>query len=120
MHREPAPKAALPVITFNETATVHINGEDIRAVHFRTATRRRRGGWVHAIERGPHGRRFFNGVFPFIDVDSGGSVQGLIKNIEEIIRSSSLTLRSFGARRAGDCGRSEEISGVSEGHLLHR
>ena len=33
-HRDPAPKSALPVITFNNTATVHINGEDIRAVHF--------------------------------------------------------------------------------------
>jgi cyclase len=31
------------------------------------------------------GDDFFNGVFPFIDVDSGGSVLGLIKNLEEII-----------------------------------
>ena len=31
---KPAPKAALPVITFNARATVHFNGEDIRAIHF--------------------------------------------------------------------------------------
>src|SRR5438067_9728804 len=30
----PAPKGALPVITFNDTATVHVNGEDIKAIHF--------------------------------------------------------------------------------------
>src|SRR3954469_20335286 len=30
----PAPKDALPVITFNDRATLHVNGEDIRAVHF--------------------------------------------------------------------------------------
>src|SRR5258708_11755098 len=28
----PAPKEALPVITFNDRATVHLNGEDIRAI----------------------------------------------------------------------------------------
>jgi cyclase len=31
------------------------------------------------------GDDFFNGVFPFIDIDSGGSVKGLMKNLEEII-----------------------------------
>ena len=30
----PAPKDALPVITFNDRATIHVNGEDIQAVHF--------------------------------------------------------------------------------------
>jgi cyclase len=30
----PSPAAALPVITFNDELTVHINGEDIRAIHF--------------------------------------------------------------------------------------
>jgi glyoxylase-like metal-dependent hydrolase (beta-lactamase superfamily II) len=32
--RPPAPRQALPIVTFNDTATVHVNGEDIRAVHF--------------------------------------------------------------------------------------
>ena len=31
---EPQPKAALPIITFDEDVTVHLNGEDIRALHF--------------------------------------------------------------------------------------
>src|SRR6059058_4328269 len=30
----PAPKEALPIITFNDRAAVHLNGEDIRAIHF--------------------------------------------------------------------------------------
>src|SRR5271157_4093287 len=34
MEIKPAPKEALPVITFNDRATVHLNGEDIRAIHF--------------------------------------------------------------------------------------
>src|SRR5262249_19339457 len=32
--RPAAPKGALPVITFDDRLTVHINGEDIRAIHF--------------------------------------------------------------------------------------
>src|SRR5712671_5827374 len=31
---KPAPKEALPVITFNDRASVHLNGEDIKAIHF--------------------------------------------------------------------------------------
>src|SRR5690348_2882653 len=31
---KPAPKEALPIITFDHDVTVHLNGEDIRALHF--------------------------------------------------------------------------------------
>ena len=34
MHRDPAPRDALPIITFDHDVTVHLNGEDIRALHF--------------------------------------------------------------------------------------
>src|SRR5215831_4025787 len=34
MENKPAPKGALPVITFEHDVTVHLNGEDIRALHF--------------------------------------------------------------------------------------
>ncbi len=34
MEVKPAPKGALPVITFGHDVTVHLNGEDIRALHF--------------------------------------------------------------------------------------
>ncbi len=85
-HRDPAPKSALPVITFNNTATVHINGEDIRAVHFPHGhTDGDAVVWFTQSNVVHMGDDFFNGVFPFIDIDSGGSVKGLMKNLEEII-----------------------------------
>ena len=85
-HRDPAPKVALPIITFNNTATVHINGEDIRAVHFPHGhTDGDAVVWFTQSNVVHMGDDFFNGVFPFIDVDSGGSVKGLMKNLEEII-----------------------------------
>jgi Zn-dependent hydrolases, including glyoxylases len=85
-HRDPAPKVALPIITFNNTATVHINGEDIRAVHFPHGhTDGDAVVWFTQSNVVHMGDDFFNGVFPFIDIDSGGSVKGLMKNLEEII-----------------------------------
>lgn len=81
----PAPNAALPIITFNDTATIHVNGEDIRAVHFphgHTDTDAviffTKSNVVHM------GDDLFFAQFPFVDLDNGGSVRGLIKNLEAI------------------------------------
>lgn len=79
-------KAALPVITFDEAAAVHFNGEEIRLlhhgpghtdgdsiIHFTGAN------VVHM------GDQFFNGGFPFIDLKSGGSVAGYIKTVAAVL-----------------------------------
>ncbi len=79
----PAPEAALPVMTFNDTVTFHLNGEEIHAfhvppahtdgdsiVHFKTSN------IVHM------GDVFFNEMYPFIDVSSGGDVDGVIAAAE--------------------------------------
>jgi glyoxylase-like metal-dependent hydrolase (beta-lactamase superfamily II) len=82
----PAAPGALPVITFNSSATVHLNGEDIRAVHFPAGHTDgdaviwfTRSGVVHM------GDQFFNGRFPFIDVQSGGTVRGYLRNVEMVL-----------------------------------
>jgi glyoxylase-like metal-dependent hydrolase (beta-lactamase superfamily II) len=75
----PAPKAALPVITFADKVMVHVNGENIRAIHFPKGHTDGdivvffpQSNVVHMVDD------FFSGMFPFIDIDSGGSVEGLI------------------------------------------
>ena len=81
-----SPKEALPVITFNHNLTVHFNGEEIRAIHFPQG--HTDGDSVvfftssHVVHLGDD---FFAGRFPFVDLDSGGNVEGLTKNIGEII-----------------------------------
>ncbi|HVR44881.1 MAG TPA: MBL fold metallo-hydrolase [Thermoanaerobaculia bacterium] len=82
----PAPPAALPVITFNDRVTVHVNGEDLRALHVPRAHTDgdsvvffTRSNVVHM------GDLFFSGLFPFIDIDGGGSVRGLIRGIERVL-----------------------------------
>ena len=77
------PKEALPAITFDDSASVHINGEEIRLIHLGpghtdgdSIIHFTKSGVVHM------GDLFFNGRFPFVDMASGGDVAGLLKNIE--------------------------------------
>lgn len=83
----PAPKAALPVITFEDKVAVHLNGEDIRAIHFPHGHTDGDSVIFFTQSNVVHmGDDFFNGgMFPFIDLDSGGSVQGMIAGDEKVL-----------------------------------
>jgi glyoxylase-like metal-dependent hydrolase (beta-lactamase superfamily II) len=79
MQIPPAPKAALPVITFEHDVTVHLNGEDIRALHFPAGHTDGDAVIFFPKNNVVHmGDDFVRYGFPFIDVASGGSVQGMI------------------------------------------
>ncbi|MFN2406872.1 MAG: MBL fold metallo-hydrolase [Pyrinomonadaceae bacterium] len=81
-----SPKEALPVITFNHSLTVHFNGEEIRAIHFPQGHTDGDSVIFFTASNVVHlGDDFFAGRFPFVDIDSGGSVEGLTKNIGELI-----------------------------------
>jgi len=81
-----SPKEALPVITFDESLSVHFNGEEIRVIHFPQGHTDGDSVIFFTGSNVVHmGDDFFAGRFPFVDLDSGGSVEGLIKNIAEII-----------------------------------
>ncbi len=86
MDVKPAEKGALPIITFDHDVTVHLNGEDIRALHFPAGHTDGdsiiffpKANVVHM------GDDFVRYGFPFIDVASGGSVQGMIAACEKVI-----------------------------------
>lgn len=81
----PAAKGALPVLTFQESVTIHLNGEDIRAVHFPNAhTDGDVVVWFTQSNVVHMGDNFFNGMFPVVDLDNGGSVSGMIAVVEKI------------------------------------
>jgi glyoxylase-like metal-dependent hydrolase (beta-lactamase superfamily II) len=81
-----SPKEALPVITFDQTLTVHFNDEEIRAIHFPHGHTDGDSVIFFTASNVVHlGDDFFAGRFPFVDLESGGSVEGLIKNVGEII-----------------------------------
>jgi glyoxylase-like metal-dependent hydrolase (beta-lactamase superfamily II) len=75
----PAPQAAMPVVTFGEDVTFHLNGDEIHAFHVAPAhtdgdsiVHFRKANVLHM------GDLFFNGNYPFIDIWSGGSFEGMI------------------------------------------
>ncbi len=76
-------KAALPLVSFDRELTVHMNGEDIRALHAPAA--HTSGDSIVFFEHAHvvhMGDIFVRYGFPFIDVDTGGSVQGMISACE--------------------------------------
>ena len=85
--REPSPAVALPILTYDDSISVYFNGEEIRAVHYPHA--HTDGDTVlfftksNAVHMGDH---YFAGRFPFVDLESGGSVAGLIENVGNIIK----------------------------------
>lgn len=83
---QPAPAAALPVVTYSNTATFHLNGQTIRAIHMPPAhtdgdsiLRFEEANVVHL------GDVFFNGRFPLLDLGSQGSVRGIIAAVDQIL-----------------------------------
>jgi glyoxylase-like metal-dependent hydrolase (beta-lactamase superfamily II) len=83
----PAEKEALPIITFDNSLTVHVNGEDIRALHY--ANGHTDGDSVIYFPKSNvvhMGDDFFNMNFPFVDLDGGGSVQGMVKNVRGVLK----------------------------------
>jgi cyclase len=78
-------KGAWPVVTFNDSLTIHLNGEDVRAVHFPNAhTDGDSVIWFTQSNVVHMGDNFFNGMWPFIDVMNGGSVRGMIRTAEKV------------------------------------
>ena len=81
-----SPKEALPVITFDQSLSVHFNGEEIRVIHFPQGHTDGDSIIFFTSSNVVHmGDDFFAGSFPFVDLESGGSVEGLAKNIGEVI-----------------------------------
>lgn len=79
----PWPREALPVVTFNDKVTLHLNGEAVTAHH---VPRGHTDGdsIVHfpASNVLHMGDIFFNGLYPYIDLDGGGTVQGMIAAVD--------------------------------------
>ena len=83
---KPAPKEALPIITFDHDVTVHLNGEDIRALYFPAGHTDGDSVIFFPKSNVVHmGDDFVTYGFPFIDVDSGGSIDGMIDGVEKVI-----------------------------------
>jgi cyclase len=86
MDNKPAAKDALPILTFDHDVTVHLNGEDIRALHFPSGHTDGDSIIFFPKSNVVHmGDDFVRYGFPFIDLSAGGSVEGMIAALEEVV-----------------------------------
>jgi glyoxylase-like metal-dependent hydrolase (beta-lactamase superfamily II) len=86
MDVKPADKESLPILTFDHDMTVHLNGEDIRALYFPAGHTDGDSIIFFPKSKVVHmGDDFVTYGFPFIDVDSGGSINGMIDAVEKVI-----------------------------------
>ena len=81
-----SPAKALPVVTFNDSVSFFLNGDEIRGAHVARAhtdgdvfIHFRKANVIHT------GDLVFAGRYPFIDLDSGGSVEGVIAAVDRML-----------------------------------
>ena len=81
-----SPKEALPVITFQDSVSVHFNGEEIKVIHYPhghtdgdSVVFFTKSNVVHM------GDDFASGRFPFLDLENGGSVQGMTAGVAKVL-----------------------------------
>ncbi len=90
----PSPAAALPLVTFVDSISFHVNGDDVDAFHVPPAHTDgdamvyfRRANVLHM------GDTFFNGMYPFVDLSTGGSIAGMIGACERGLSTGDATTK---------------------------
>lgn len=89
-----SPTAALPLVTFAESVSFHVNGDDVDAIHVPPAHTDgdvvvffRKANVIHA------GDNLFNGAYPVCDLSSGGSVEGMIGAADRILAAADVSTK---------------------------
>lgn len=84
------PQKALPSVTFTEDMSLHWNGDMIEIFHAPgahtdgdTVVHFSKGNVIHMSDT------YFNGMYPLIDIDCGGSINGMIAVAEEVLARSN-------------------------------
>ena len=86
MRFDASSKQALPEITYKDSVSIHFNGEEIKVIHLPNG--HTDGDSIiyftesNVLHLGDH---FFNRIFAFIDLEHGGNVVGLTKNIASVL-----------------------------------
>lgn len=83
----PAPKAALPVVTYADGLKLHLNGEEVRVIHMPAA---HTDGdsivyWTKSNVIHMGDTFFFKATYPFVDGSSGGNVRGIVATADKAL-----------------------------------
>jgi cyclase len=82
----PSPEIARPMVTFKKEITFHLNGEDVKVFHLEPG--HTDGDAVIFFQNANvihMGDLYFEGLYPYIGIYSGGSINGMIKVINQIL-----------------------------------
>lgn len=81
-----SPPDALPVVTFNDSLTMHINGGTVRVFHVPHA-HTDGDAVLHFTDQDVihAGDLVFQGLYPYIDVSAGGSIDGMIAGVRSLM-----------------------------------
>jgi len=82
----PAPRGALPVVTFTESITMHLNDDSVRVVHLPPA-HTDGDAYIHFVKANVihMGDVFNNGGYPLVDISSGGSIDGFVTAFDAVL-----------------------------------
>ncbi len=84
----PYPASALPSVTYSNSVTLYVGDEPVRLVHYANA--HSNGDTVVFFDKSRilhTGDMFFQGMFPFMDVDNGGDIDSWVRQLDSIISS---------------------------------
>lgn len=83
----PFPSFALPTITFDDSLTLHINGEEVKLVHLNHG--HTDGDTIVFFQKGKvvsMGDLYFSGMYPIFHPEHDGSLVGYAQNIAKVLR----------------------------------
>jgi len=100
-------KEALPIITFNDELSIHINGEKVAVFHAEHAHTDGDALLFFTESNVLHtGDTYFKGRYPYIDLKSGGSVTGYINAVKLGLKAINDTTKIIPGH--GDLSNKEE------------
>ena len=82
-----SPKVALPVVTFDNEISFHLNGLTIVAKHVKRPAHTDGDAILYFKEANVihMGDNFFNGLYPVVDISAGGTADGMIAAMDAVI-----------------------------------
>ncbi len=87
MAKAKVPAGALPIVSFSRDLNFNYNGEEIKVIHLSNAHTDGDAMVYFTKSNVLHtGDVFFNGVYPYIDTKSNGSLRGYVGGLQQILR----------------------------------
>lgn len=112
----PAPKAALPVVTFTTGIDFHLNGQTIRAIRAPLPAHTDGDTFIYFVEADVlhTGDTYMKNLYPFVDTGSGGTQAGFIAALEKILAVTGPNTRYIPGH--GELAAREDIQAAFDMH----